>query len=343
MNKKYFTSATYLVPIAICLLAICGIVYYYFFASMSSTGKDAKFFIDKDDNIDSVICKLKPISTSAGLSGFSTIARYVNYKDKVRPGMYILKDGTSAFSFIRKLHNGQQDAIMLTIPSVRTLPDLARKLDRKLAADSAEYMKAFTDSAKIAALGYTKETLPALFIPNTYDFYWTETPVKLLERMVKEHDKFWNADRTSKAKALGMTPNEVTTLASIVDSETNIESDKPIVAGVYLNRLNIGMNLQADPTVKFAVGDFTLRRILFKHLAIDSPYNTYKYAGLPPGPICIPSISGIDAVLNAPKHEYIYFCASPKFDGTHIFAKTSEEHMKNAHDYQAALNKRNIK
>ncbi|MCF0209013.1 MAG: endolytic transglycosylase MltG, partial [Bacteroidaceae bacterium] len=170
-----------------------------------------------------------------------------------------------------------------------------------------------------------------------------ETPEKLLERMVKEHDKFWNADRTSKAKALGMTPNEVTTLASIVDSETNIESDKPIVAGVYLNRLNIGMNLQADPTVKFAVGDFTLRRILFKHLAIDSPYNTYKYAGLPPGPICIPSISGIDAVLNAPKHEYIYFCASPKFDGTHIFAKTSEEHMKNAHDYQAALNKRNIK
>lgn len=343
MNYKKLLSVRYLIPIAICVLAIFGIVYHYFFASMSVSDKDAKIFIDKDDNLDSVICKVKPLISSDALTGFSTMARYAKYNEHIRPGMYILSPDASAISFVRKLRNGQQDAIMLAIPTTRTLGDLARKLDGKIMADSAEFMNVFTDSAKIAEYGYTKETLPALFIPNTYDFFWTDGADKVLSRMAKEHEKFWNEERKAKAKVLGLSPTEVSTLASIVDSETNIESDKPIVAGVYLNRLKIGMKLQADPTVKFAVGDFTLRRILNKHLAVNSPYNTYMYDGLPPGPICIPSIAGIDAVLNAQKHDYIFFCASPKFDGTHIFAKTISEHMQNARAYQNALNERNIK
>lgn len=342
INKKLL-SARYLVPIAVCLLAIFGIVYYYFFASMSVIDKDAKIFIDKDDNLDSVICKIEPVVSKAGITGFSTLARHLKYDERVRPGMYVLTTDASAFSFVRKLRNGQQDFIMLTIPTARTMGDISRKLDGKIMADSAEFMSVFTDSAKIAEYGCTKETLPALFIPETYDFFWTDGAEQVLKRMAKEHEKFWNTERLAKAKAIGLTPNEVSTLASIVDSETNIESDKPIVAGVYLNRLKIGMKLQADPTVKFAVGDFTLRRILFRHLAVDSPYNTYMYEDLPPGPICIPSVSGLEAVLNAQKHEYLFFCASPKFDGTHIFAKNNAEHMANARAYQAALNARNIK
>lgn len=343
MTKEKSFTARYLVPLALCIIAIVGIVYFYFFAAMSTQDKAASIFIDKDDNIDSVMCKLEPITSSSSRIGFKIVARFLDYQDGIKPGMYKLGTATGAFSFVRKLRNGQQDFLMLTIPTARTMEELARKLDGKILADSADYMAVFTDSAKVASYGFSKETLPAMFIPETYDFFWTDSAEKILSRMEKEYQKFWTDERKSKAKAIGLTPIEVSIMASIVDSETNVKEDKPVVAGVYLNRIKKGMKLQADPTVKFAVGDFTLRRILNKHLAVDNPYNTYKYEGLPPGPICIPSKDGLEAVLNAQKHDYIFFCASPKFDGSHIFAKTNEEHMKNARAYQDALNKRNIK
>lgn len=343
MTKEKSFTARYLVPLALCIIAIAGIVYFYFFAAMSTQDKAASIFIDKDDNMDSVMCKLEPISSSSSRTGFKIVARFLDYQDGIKPGMYKLGTSTGAFSFVRKLRNGQQDFLMLTIPTARTMEELARKLDGKILADSADYMAVFTDSAKVASYGFSKETLPAMFIPETYDFFWTDSAEKILSRMEKEYQKFWTDERKSKAKAIGLTPIEVSIMASIVDSETNVKEDKPVVAGVYLNRIKKGMKLQADPTVKFAVGDFTLRRILNKHLAVDNPYNTYKYEGLPPGPICIPSKDGLEAVLNAQKHDYIFFCASPKFDGSHIFAKTNEEHMKNARAYQDALNKRNIK
>ncbi len=343
MDSKKILTAKTLVPAAICMLAICGIIYHYFFASMSISDKDTKIFIDKDDTFDSVMVKLDTLTTSSGKSGFSTLAHFLDYDDRVRPGMYILSKSTGPLAFVRKLRNGQQDFMMLTIPTARTMEELARKLDGKIQADSADYMQVLTNSAKIAELGFTKETLPAMFIPETYDFFWTDDAEKVINRMAEEHKKFWNEERQEKAKAIGFTPNEVSTLASIVDSETNIDTDKPIVAGVYLNRLAKNIKLEADPTVKFAVGDFTLRRILNKHLAVESPYNTYKNTGLPPGPICIPTIAGIDAVLNAAKHNYIFFCASPKFDGSHIFAETYAEHQANARKYHEALNARKIK
>ena len=343
MTKEKSFTARYLVPLALCIIAIVGIVYFYFFAAMSTQDKAASIFIDKDDNMDSVMCKLEPITSSSSRTGFKIVARFLDYQDGIKPGMYKLGTSTGAFSFVRKLRNGQQDFLMLTIPTARTMEELARKLDGKILADSADYMAVFTDSAKVASYGFSKETLPAMFIPETYDFFWTDSAEKILSRMEKEYQKFWTDERKSKAKAIGLTPIEVSIMASIVDSETNVKEDKPVVAGVYLNRIKKGMKLQADPTVKFAVGDFTLRRILNKHLAVDNPYNTYKYEGLPPGPICIPSKDGLEAVLNAQKHDYIFFCASPKFDGSHVFAKTNEEHMKNARAYQDALNKRNIK
>ncbi len=343
MNSKKFLTTKTLVPAAVCLLAIFGVIYYYFFAAMSVSGKDAKLFIDKDDNIDSVMVKLDTIATESGKSGFCAVARFLGYNESIRPGMYVLNGSIGPLSFLRKLRNGQQDFMMLTIPTARTMAELSRKLDGRIQADSASYMQILTDSAFIAELGFTKETLPAMFIPETYDFFWTDNAEKVVRRMAVEYKKFWTDERKEKAKAIGLTPNEVSTLASIVDSETNVDSDKPIVAGVYLNRLAKDIKLEADPTVKFAVGDFTLRRILNKHLAVESPYNTYRNTGLPPGPICIPSISGIDAVLNAAKHNYIFFCASPKFDGSHIFAETYAEHLENAKKYHEALNARNIK
>ncbi|MCD7816338.1 MAG: endolytic transglycosylase MltG, partial [Bacteroides sp.] len=194
-----------------------------------------------------------------------------------------------------------------------------------------------------AQIGYSTETLPCLFIPNTYEVYWTMTPEAFVKRMQKEHDRFWNEERKAKAQSIGLTPEEVATLASIVEEETANNAEKPMVAGLYINRLHADMPLQADPTVKFALQDFGLRRILHTHLETDSPYNTYKHTGLPPGPIRIPSIQGIESVLNYTRHNYLYMCAKEDFSGTHNFAATFSQHLANARKYQRELNRRKIK
>ena len=199
------------------------------------------------------------------------------------------------------------------------------------------------DTTYISKLGYTKETLPALFIPNTYEVYWNMSNEDFMQRMVKEHKAFWNEKRLKQAEAIGLTPIEVATLASIVEEETANNAEKPMVAGLYINRLKKGMLLQADPTVKFSMQDFGLKRILYKHLEVDSPYNTYKYAGLPPGPIRIPSYQGLESVLNYTKHNYLYMCAKEDFSGTHNFAVTSAQHEANARRYQQALNRKGIR
>lgn len=209
--------------------------------------------------------------------------------------------------------------------------------------DSATVASALTDSLTCARLGYTPQTIACLFIPNTYEVYWDMTLDQFLARMTKEKDRFWNDERRQKAKDIGLTPEEVVTLASIVDEETAKNDEKPIIAGLYMNRLKRGMLLQADPTVKYAVGDFTLQRILYRHLEVDSPYNTYKYAGLPPGPLRIPSIRAIDGVLNYTHHNYLYMCAKEDLSGRHNFARTLAEHSRNAQRYQSALNRLHIR
>ena len=225
----------------------------------------------------------------------------------------------------------------------RTIDRLAGALSRKLMLDSAEVARHLTDSAYCARWGYNTATIPALFIPNTYDIYWNVSLDKFMERMQKEHKTFWNFGRMEKAKSMGMSPVEVATMASIIDEETANNGEKPMIAGMYYNRLKTGMPLQADPTVKFALKDFALRRIYNKLLQTDSPYNTYKNTGLPPGPIKIASIAGIDAVLNHVRHDYLYMCAKEDFSGTHNFAKTYQEHLNNAARYTKALNQRGIK
>ncbi len=323
------------------LLSLCG--YWLFFSSFSSDRGHSYIYIDTDDTSDSVTAKLRTAASPRQMVGYTLGRMAMLSGGKVRPGRYETGDGVSTFSLLRNLRNGRQAPVSLVIPHARTLDDLAARLSRQLAADSAELATAFRDTALCHSLGCDTATLICLFIPNTYEVYWTISPKALLQRMYKESKAFWTPERQRQAASAGLSEHEVITLASIVDQETANDGEKPMVAGMYLNRLHQGMKLQADPTVKFALHDFTLKRILHEHLAADSPYNTYRTTGLPPGPICIPAMSSIMAVLNYAHHEYIYMCAKEDFSGTHNFAKTYDEHLRNAARYAAALNARGIK
>ncbi len=274
------------------------------------------------------------------LFGFTLLDKTFGYK--VRPGRYVVRRGENMLSLFRRLRNGQQEPVRLIIPSVRTMDRLAGFLSHHLMLDSLSTVESWADETYLAGFGLTPQTLPTLFIPNTYEVYWTTSLDELMRRMQRENDVFWSSDRRGKAHAMGMSREEVATLASIIDEETANNGEKPMVAGMYINRLHKDMPLQADPTVKFALGDFSLRRIYQKHLTIDSPYNTYRNTGLPPGPIRIASVAGIDAVLNYVRHDFLYMCAKEDFSGTHNFARTYSEHLQNARRYTKALNERNI-
>lgn len=340
---KRINAKIYLWGSAAVVLLIAGFTYCYLFSGLSKSAKTEYVYIDSDDTQDSVFSKIHPIANAIPMSGFSTLARHSGYADHIRTGRYAIHPGEGALMVFRHLKNGQQTPVSLTIPEVRTIDRLAGALARKLMLDSADVAIHLSDSAYCARWGYDTATVAALFVPNTYDIYWNVGLDRLMERMEKENQKFWNDERRGKAEAMGMTPVEVATMASIIDEETANNAEKPMIAGMYYNRLKAGIPLQADPTIKFALKDFALRRIYHKLLYIDSPYNTYRYEGLPPGPIKIASIAGIDAVLNHVEHDYLYMCAKEDFSGTHNFARTYQEHLQNAARYTKALNERGIK
>lgn len=275
-------------------------------------------------------------------SSFSQTAEYMKYKrDPMRSGRYEIKAGWTMVELIRQLRSGRQAPVNVVLNNARLLEDIAGKVSPFIEPDSSDIMATLTDDNYIDNLGYTPETLMSLFIPNTYEMYWDATSKDFIERMVREHKNFWNSkNRLSKAKKLELTPAEVYTLASIIERETLNNGEKPRMAGVYYNRLQKGMLLQADPTAVFATRDFTTTRVLNRHTQFDSPYNTYMYKGLPPGPISMASISSIDAVLNVEDHDYIYFCAKGDGSGLHNFAKTLAQHNRNAQIYKANLRKR---
>ncbi len=325
-------------------LLIIGIAaYWLLFSNLSDSNSHSYIYIDRDDTKDSVMYKVEKSVQPKQMEGFKLACQLLRYGSNIRPGCYKVGSSTSAMQLARNLRSGAQSPIMLTIPNVRTTKQLAAKISKQLATDSATFATAFLNEELCKNIGYTTATLPALFIANTYEVYWTITPEQLLERMQKEYKNFWTTARQKKAKAAGLTELEAITLASIVDQETANDAEKPDIAGLYLNRLKKGMLLQADPTVKFALQEFGLRRILNKHLTVDSPYNTYKYKGLPPGPIAIPAQSSIEAVLNHAHNDYLYMCAKEDFSGTHNFAVTYSEHLRNAARYTKALNERNIR
>jgi UPF0755 protein len=261
----------------------------------------------------------------------------------VHPGKYKISEGMSNNALVNELRSGNQEPVKITFNNIRKKEELAGKLSKMLEPDSAHLLEAFNDEDLETKYGFNRENILAMLVPNTYSMYWNTTAEDFIARMAKEYKSFWNDDRKEKAKALNMTQTQVMILASIVEKETPVEADKPIIAGVYINRLKKNIPLEADPTLIWAANDFTIKRVLNVHKQIESPYNTYKHKGLPPGPIDIPSVSSIDAVLNYTKHDYLYFCAKEDLSGYSSFAKTLDEHMKNARRYQNELNRRNIR
>jgi UPF0755 protein len=344
-NKKLTAFSKILLGILFIIIASLGFFVFelYLSPNISFNKNEEKFLcIYEGDKLEDVISHLSKMGVIKDTSTFERLAKFENYQNNIIKGRYQLKNGMCNKRLLHILEKGYQTPAKLTFNNIRTKEQLAKRLSEQLMADSAKIMTQLNDTATLHAYGLTPETVDCIFIPNTYEVYWTIEPKDLIGKMWKEYNNYWNADRKQKATEIGFTPTQISILASIVEEETNNKAEKRMVAGLYINRLHKGILLQADPTVKFALGDFSIKRILREQLTIKSPYNTYMYQGLPPGPIRIPSKESIEAVLNYEKHDYLFMCAKEDLSGTHNFAKTFEEHQSNAVNYRKELNKRSI-
>jgi len=316
-------------------------VYQLYFAPNIS--ENQKFlYIKTNSSYDDLIAEIKKKDILNNVSSFASAAGKMNLPQNLKPGRYRLKKGMNNRTLINLIKAGNQEPVKLKFQNIRKKENFAAYLANNLEADSLSFINLLDSSALITKYGFNQDNIYTMFIPNTYEMYWNISRVDFFERMHKEYEKFWTTERKEKAASLNLSPSQVYTLASIVDAEALFDKEMPIIAGLYLNRLNKGILLQADPTVIFANNDFTVKRVTGKLLQVQSPYNTYKFAGLPPGPIMMPSINAIDAVLNRNQNNYIYMCAKEDFSGYHNFAETKEQHEINAKKYREALNKRNI-
>lgn len=293
-----------------------------------------------DDVVDSLVMRGQIVNEKT----FRWTAGKMDYTDEtIRKGRYVLSFPANNKSLISMLRGGKQSPLSLTIQNVRTIEQMCGRVAARLEFDSVD-LATFLNTQFDTMAGTVPETRLTRFIPNTYEFYWTVTPEEFCKRMLKEHDRFWTDEKKAKASAIGLTPEEVYTLASIIEKETNYNEEKQRMAGVYLNRIRDGIPLQADPTIVFALGDFEIRRVMYGHLEVESPYNTYRNLGLPPGPIFMPGIPSIHAVLDKEQHDFLYFCARPTEDGPgHAFASTLPAHNENARRYQRWLDTQGIR
>lgn len=340
LRLKSISKPLAAVIVAGCLLLIVAAVCLL---PMGTRAHTAYILIDQDDNIDSVKQKVRQTISPWQMAGFSLASRLFGYRKRIRPGRYRAKPAVCALALVHEMAAHRQTPIDLTLPQAWTKEDLAGKVCAKMMMDSAALVAAMNDAELCDSLGaLDTATIATILIPNTYQLYWTASPRDFLKRMYRESLAFWNEGRLKQADALGLSKEEVYTLASIVDAETTDENEKPMVAGMYLNRLDRDMPLQADPTIKFALHRFDLHRIYGDMLRVDSPYNTYTHRGLPPGPIRIPAVSSIEAVLHPARHDYLYMCAKADLSGTHVFSRTYAEHQQAAATYAEALNRRGI-
>lgn len=336
MKKKYI--------LLIILLLMIAVTYSFFFSSNVNVQEGKKYlYIRTGSNYEYLIQEIKDSQLIENISTFKLVASLFSLSQNIHPGRYELKNGMGNYSIIKMLKQGHQTPVNLVINKLRTKQDIIKKFSSQLEADKSQWEKLFLDSLFLAKNDIDSNQIQILILPNTYQVYWNTKPEKVMDKFITYKNKFWNETRINKANNLNLTPNQVSIIASIVDEETNKNDEKPMVASVYINRYRKGMKLEADPTVKFAVGDFSLRRILNIHLKTASPYNTYLNTGLPPGPICTPSEKSIDAVLDAKETNYLFFCAKEDFSGYHNFASTYSEHLTNAKKFQNALNQRGIK
>ncbi len=337
-KKSRILLWTFVALLAIGIFAALNFYGTFYYNNVKASEKPQEVRIYRDFSYRQAIDAVLETGAIDNETTFLRAARFMKLQDHFRPGLYRLKPGMGNKALVRMLAKGWQQPVRLVIPGYfRSLDRFAEFLGEQLEAPKEAFAATLNDPAIAERYGFTPETFIGLFIPNTYEVWWTVTPGEFVERMHDEYEKFWSGDRDAKAQAIGLTRQEVSTLAAIVIEETKYEPEMPRVAGVYMNRLHKDMPLQADPTVIYAVGDPTLKRVLNRHLETDSPYNTYKYNGLPPGPITMPPVAAIDAVLNYEHHDYLYFCANDSFDGRHSFARTLAAHNENARRYQRAL------
>ena len=304
---------------------------------------ELEVFIPSNADFDMVVGLLSNQGVLSNIPSFVWTAKQKKYTKIIKPGRYIIKNGMNNNELVNLLRSGKQTPVRLTFNNVRTIEQSCGKIGSQIELDSVQLLNSLKDSVFLNSIDLNIYNVPSLFIPNTYEIYWDVSLEKFLNRMVSEHHRFWNSERKKKAKKLNLRLDEVSTLASIVEKETLKKDEQSTVAGLYLNRLKKNMKLQSDPTVIFAIGDFTIKRVLNKDLKFKSPYNTYLNKGLPPGPITLPSIRAIDAVLNFEKHDYLFMCAKEDFSGYHNFAKNGVQHIVNARKYRNALNKKGIK
>ena len=336
MNKKKWIAG--IIAAVVIALVACTVPYLFMGAPAEGLVK-----VRKGSTIDQIADSVKSHVDESFGSRVATMLKLMNAKVENREGAYRIEQGTSPFTVARRIKNGVQSGVKFTFNNVRTLDEWAQRWGDTFMDGANEMRKVLKDSAICAKYGKTPETIVCLLMPDTYEFYWDISPEKTLDRFNDYYNDFWTNERKAKAENLGLTPDEVSTIASIVEEETSKADERGKVARLYLNRYQQHMRLQADPTVKFALGDFSIKRITQPMTQVKSPYNTYRVDGLPPGPIRLPEKSTIDAVLNAPQHDYMYMCARADFSGYHDFTRDYASHLDNAHRYQAALNNRGIK
>lgn len=355
ISKKSITKIAFIqamkknmkIALFLAILAVIGAGYFAYiniYKRNTAFNENAKLiYIPTGSAFADVVSILQKEKIVSNIKSFKWLSEKKKYTLKIRPGCYRIDKGMSTEAIVNLLRSGIQQPVEVKFNNMRLPSQLAAAISRQIETDSAQLYTMLTDDKVASSYGFDNKSFIAMFIPNTYQFYWNTDAEGFLKRMAREYKTFWNALRKSKAAKWGLSPTEITTLASIVQEETNMSDDKPVIAGVYLNRLRKNMALEADPTLKFALQDFALKRILNKDKEVDSPYNTYKNTGLPPGPICIPDVTTIDAVLDAQEHNYLFFCARDDLSGHSNFAQTYSEHLENARKYQAALDKLNIK
>ena len=347
-KKSKRVGLTLLVVLGILLVFALAFGYWLYRTVMSpnvqtAEGKDVELYIPTGSDYEQLKTILSDAQCIVNQKSFNWVAQKKGLPANIHPGHYVVKNGISNNQLVNMLRGGLQTPVKVTFNNIRDVDQLSGRIASQIEADSASIANLLHNQEYINQLGFNSRTLPAMFLPDTYEFYWNTDAEGFVVRMFQEYNKFWTEARKQQAQAKGLTPIQVSTLASIVNKETNMSDEMPRVAGVYLNRLRNNWLLQADPTLIFAWNDYSIRRVLDRHKEIESPYNTYKYPGLPPGPICIPSVTAVKAVLNAEEHHYFYFCAKEDFSGYHNFAKTLTEHNRNAARYQQALNQRGIR
>lgn len=342
MDRKMLVG-TFMVVFTVMLSSFSFYIWQIIYSPNILVGKEDQYFaIYPDQDFKTVQNQLYESRIVNDMVSFGVLAKLKKYNQLVKPGLYLLKADMTNIEAINLLRSGDQTPVELTFTQARKLEELPEKIANYMLFEEEEFGQLLLNDTTATFYGFDQYTFISMFIPNTYEVYWTDTPKELLDRMKREYEKFWNETRRSKAAEMGLSPHEIATLASIVEGETKKMDEAPKIAGVYINRLKRGIKLQADPTLVYAVGDFTIRRVLNVHKQVNSPFNTYLYAGLPPGPIALPSGAAIDAVLNYEQHGFIYFCAKDDFSGYHVFAKTLIDHNENARKFQMAMDRERI-